>query len=414
LKRYAADRANGHFTQATQVSQSSGHKVAVIGSGPAGLTVAFYLRKNGHEVTVFESRAKAGGMLRYGIPAYRLPEEILDKEINQVLSIGIKIEFNKRLGKDFSLEQLKAAGFEAIYVAIGLQESRKIELPGSNLEGVLWGVDFLRNVREGQEAHLKERVLVVGGGNVAVDVALTALRTGAKEVTMACLETREQMPASAWEIKQALKEGVKLMPAWGPHRILGDGKKVSGVELVQCTSVFDEQGAFCPAFGELKETVVADQVILAIGQAADLSGIAGNGQIGCKRGLVVVDPQSQQTNLAVVFAGGDVSKGPGAVIEAIAAGRKAAVVMDRFLGGDGLIEETLTEKIDMVSYNGKREKGFADLIRSQSPELAVEERVKGFREVEGCLTDDQAKQEANRCLQCDFEFKMIQQKRESK
>jgi len=414
LKRYAADRANGHFAQAAQVNKNSDRKAAVIGSGPAGLTVAFYLRKKGHDVTVFESRSKTGGMMRYGIPAYRLPEEILDKEIDQVLSIGIKVETHKKLGKDFSLEQLKAAGFEAVFIAVGLQQSRKIELQGSDLEGVLWGVDFLRNVREGQGVHLKERVLVVGGGNVAVDVALSALRIGAKEVTLACLETREQMPASAGEIKQALDEGVKLMPAWGPHRILGDGQKVTGVELVQCTSVFDEQGAFCPAFGELKETIAADQVILAIGQAADLSGIADNKQIGCERGLVVVDPQSQQTNLPGVFAGGDVSKGPGAVIEAIAAGRKAAVAMDRFLGGDGLIEETLTEKIDMVSYNGKREKGFADLIRSQSPELAVEERLKGFLEVEGCLSDEQAKQEATRCLQCDFEFKMIQQKRESK
>ncbi|RPI74707.1 MAG: hypothetical protein EHM45_17675 [Desulfobacteraceae bacterium] len=294
------------------------------------------------------------------------------------------------------------------------QESRKIELQDSDLEGVLWGVDFLRNVREGKPVLLKERVLVVGGGNVAVDVALTALRTGAKEVTMACLETREQMPASAGEIEQALKEGVKLMPAWGPHRILGDGKKVSGVELVQCTSVFDEQGAFCPAFGELEETVAADQVILAIGQAADLSAITGNEKIRCERGLVVVDPQSQQTNLAWVFAGGDVSKGPGAVIEAIAASRKAAAAMDRFLGGDGLIEETLTEKIDIASYTGKRDKGFADIVRSQSPELAVEERLKGFNEVEGCLSDEQAKQEAQRCLQCDFEFKMIREKREFK
>jgi NADPH-dependent glutamate synthase beta subunit-like oxidoreductase len=414
LKRYAADKADGHFRVAAQVLKSSGRKAAVIGSGPAGLTAAFYLRKKGHEVTVFEGRSKPGGMLRYGIPAYRLPEEVLDKEISQVISIGIKLETEKKWSRDFTLEQLKADGFEAVFIAIGLQESRKIELQGSDLEGVLWGVDFLRNVREGKPAHLKERVLIVGGGNVAVDVALTALRTGAKEVTMACLETREQMPASAWEIEQALEEGVKLMPAWGPHRILGDGKKVTGVELVQCTSVFDEKGTFCPAFGDMKETVQADQVILAIGQAADLSAITGDEKIRCERGLVIVDPQNQKTNLPGIFAGGDVSKGPGAVIDAIAIGRKAADAMDRYLGGEGLTTETLTEKINMVFYDGKRAKGFADLNRSLVPELPIAERMQGFSEVEGCLTDEQAKQEANRCLQCDFEFKMIQQKREFK
>jgi NADPH-dependent glutamate synthase beta subunit-like oxidoreductase/NAD-dependent dihydropyrimidine dehydrogenase PreA subunit len=414
LKRYAADKANGHFRVAAQVLKSSGRKAAVIGAGPAGLTAAFYLKKKGHEVTVFEGRSKPGGMLRYGIPAYRLPEEVLDKEISQVIGIGIKLETDKKWGRDFTLEQLKSDGFEAVFIAIGLQESRKIELQGSDLEGVLWGVDFLGNVREGKPVLLKERVLVVGGGNVAVDVALTALRTGAKNVTMACLETREQMPASAWEIEQALDEGVKLMPAWGPHRILGDGQKVTGVELVQCTSVFDEKGAFCPAFGEMKETVQADQVILAIGQAADLSAAAGASKLRCERGLIIVDPLNLQTSLPGVFAGGDVSKGPGAVIDAIAVGRKAADAMDRYLGGEGLGIETLTKKIDMVSYDGKRVKGFADLCRSAAPELPVAERLKGFMEVEGCLTDEQAKQEAARCLQCDFEFQMIRQKRESK
>ncbi|MCJ7595656.1 MAG: FAD-dependent oxidoreductase, partial [Desulfobacterales bacterium] len=176
LKRYAADKANGLFETVSKVNENTGRQVAVIGAGPAGLTAAFYLRKKGHDVTVFEGRSKPGGMMRYGIPYYRLPEEILDKEINQFLSIGIKLETNRRLGKDFSLEKLKEDGFDAVFIATGLQESRKIDIEGAEMEDVFWGVDFLRGVSEGKDIHLKEKVLVVGGGNVAVDVALTALR----------------------------------------------------------------------------------------------------------------------------------------------------------------------------------------------------------------------------------------------
>src|SRR4030042_2149890 len=171
LKRYAADRADGTFQVAAQVKGNTGHKVAVIGAGPAGLSAAFYLRKKGHEVTVFDAMPKPGGMMRYGIPFYRLPEEVLEKEINQVLSIGIRLHTNKTLGKGFTFEDLKAQGFEAIFIATGLQASRKIKIEGADLPDVFWGVEFLRDLSEGKEVRLKKRVLVVGGGNVAVDVA---------------------------------------------------------------------------------------------------------------------------------------------------------------------------------------------------------------------------------------------------
>ncbi|MBN1103829.1 MAG: FAD-dependent oxidoreductase [Deltaproteobacteria bacterium] len=409
LKRYAADKADGAFQAATGVREPTGHRVAVIGSGPAGLSVAFYLRKRGHEVNVLEAREKPGGMMRYGIPSYRLPEEVLDKEIGRVLGLGIGMETGKRLGRDFTLDQLKAEGYEAVFIATGLQESRRIELEGSDLQDVLWGVDFLSRVSEGKEVRLKNRVLVVGGGNVAVDVALTALRVGAKEVTMACLESREEMPASAWEIEQALEEGVRIMPSWGPHRIIGENGQVRAVELVTCTCVFDEKGNFCPAFGETRETVEADQVILAIGQAADLSFLAEKGEVKCERGLVVADPQTHETGMAGVYAGGDVSKGPGAIVDAVAAGRRAAEAIDRFLGGDGAIEETIAERPDTVSYTGKRDKGFADLARESVPHLPLEERRNSFREVDLCLSDEQAVTEARRCLQCDLEVRLARQ-----
>ncbi len=409
LKRYAADKAGDVFERNTRVADSTGKKAAVVGAGPAGLTAAFYLRKKGHQVTVFEARPKAGGMMRYGIPFYRLPEEVLDSEIDRVLGIGIELETGKRLGKDMDLEALRT-DYDAVFLAPGLQKSRKIDLAGSDAPDVLWGVDFLSDVSEGKEISLKERVVVVGGGNVAVDVALTALRKGAREVTMACLEKREEMPANDWEIEQAVEEGVRLMPAWGPGKILTRDGAVSGLELVQCASVFDENGAFCPAFNDLKETVDADQVILAVGQAADLS-FAEGADLTVTRGLISMDGESMETGMTGVFAGGDAGKGPGAIIDAIAAGRRAASAMDRFLGGDGNIEETLAERPDTSSYDGTRERGFADRVRVTAPELPVQERHKGFDEVEGCLDDEQAVQEATRCLSCDLEFCLVKDAR---
>ena len=406
LKRYAADKGGELFEAAAQVKGETGRKAAVVGSGPAGLSAAFYLRKKGHKIKVFEARQKPGGMMRYGIPFYRLPEDVLDREIGRVLSTGIELETGKKLGRDFTFDGLKEEGFEAVFIATGLQESRKIEVEGSGLEGVLWGVDFLADVSEGREIRLEDRVLVVGGGNVAVDVALTALRTGAKAVTMACLEKRDEMPAGSWEIEQALEEGVALLPSWGPQRIVGENGKVKAVELVTCTCVFDEKGNFCPAFGEEKKTVEADQVILAVGQAADLSFVPGNGRIRIERGLIAIDEETHETAMPGVFAGGDVGRGPGALIDAIAAGRRAASSMDKFLGGDGMIDERFVERIEEDSYTGKRERGFADLARSAPPALPLEERRLTFNEVERCFSDEQAVIEAKRCLQCDFEVKL--------
>jgi len=406
LKRYAGDKAGDVFTRAAKTKESTGHKVAVIGAGPAGLTAAFYLRKKGHGVTIFEGRSKPGGMMRYGIPFYRLPENVLEKEIHQVLSIGIELETDKRLGKDFDLNRLKENGYEAVFVATGLQESRKIELEGAQLGDVSWGVDFLSDISEGKEIAMKERLLVVGGGNVAVDVALTALRVGAVDVTMACLESREEMPANPWEVEMTLEEGVKLMTSWGPKKIIEVDGKVAGVELVQCASVFDNEGNFCPAFNDVIETVDADQVILAIGQAGNFSFIDDNEKIRVESGLISIDEATLETDMPGVFAGGDVAQGPGAIIDAIAAGRRAASSIDKFLGGDGDIEETLVQTSAPESYTGKRERGFADLTRTDMPSLPIAERHAGFPEVDLCFEDEQAIQEANRCLQCDLELSL--------
>jgi len=387
LKRYVADNVSDVSEQMSPIAQDTGHKIAVIGAGPAGLTAAFYLRKKGHHVTIFEERAEPGGMMRFGIPDYRLPRQVVEKEINQVLDLGIALQTNTKLGRDFDINQLKADWYEAVFLSLGAQQSRTIDLAGSELEDVFWGLDFLREVNEGKEMTLKQKVVVIGGGNVAVDVALTAFRCGAEEVILACLECREEMPANAWEIEEAIEEGVTIMPSWGPRKIIDDHGKVSRVELVRCTSVFDENDNFCPTFANITETVAADQVILAIGQATDFSGVDDALAFKIENGLIVIDETTLETNVPGIFAGGDVSKAPGSIIDAIAAGRRAACSIDAFLGGDGDISEDKPEHADSgteeAPYTGKREKGFADLKREAMPTLPCSERHSGFAEVSG-------------------------------
>lgn len=315
--------------------------MAIIGSGPAGLTAAFYLKKMGHHVTVFEARPLPGGMMRYGIPDYRFPLSVVEKEIQDILDLGIELKEGKTLGKDFTIDDLKDEGYEAIFLAVGSQLSRKIELEGSDLTDVLWGVDFLYQIKEGEDIRLKDRVMVIGGGNVAFDVALTALRCGADNVTMACLEKRDEMPADEWEIDQAIEEGVEILTAWGPNKILSKGALVTGIELKGCSSVFDREGNFYPTYDERRKVVETEQVILAIGQASDLSFITSGSPITIQRGLIAVDQESLETGMQTIFAGRDISQAPGAIIHAITAGRKAASSIDRMLGGDGDIEETL-------------------------------------------------------------------------
>jgi len=416
LKRYVADKVGEVSEEGIPIANDTGHKIAIVGAGPAGLTAAFYLKKKGHHVTVFEQRVEPGGMMLFGIPDYRLPREVVEKEIKQIINIGIELHTEKKLGKDFTFDTLKADGYKAIFLAVGAQLSKTIDLAGADLEDIFWGVDFLREVNEGKQIVLKEKILVVGGGNVAVDVALTAFRCGAKEVTLACLEKREQMPANAWEVEEAIEEGVTIMPSWGPRRILRDNGKVSQVELVRCTSVFDENDNFCPTFASITETVVADQVILAIGQATDLSFVDDTMPLKVENGLIVIDEMTLATETPGIFAGGDVATAPGSIIDAIAAGRRAARSIDLFLGGDGDISEGTMQNvgsgIEEPPYTGKREKGFADLKREPMPTLQVSERHHGFGEVEFGLTDDQAKQEAKRCLQCDLELYLAQEGRE--
>lgn len=406
LKRYAADREKGLWSQASEIKAHTGKKVAVVGSGPAGLTAAFYLKKQGHGVTVFEARDNAGGMMRYGVPAYRLPRNEVEKEIKNILDMGIEFRPNQKLGSDFTLSKLGDEGFDAVFLGIGAQLSRRIPLEGSELPDVLWGVDFLGQVAGGAEVPLKNRVIVIGGGNVAVDVALSAFRCGAKEVVMACLEAVEEMPAHSWEVEGALEEGVQLLPSWGPKRIMSENGRVTGIELVRCTSVFDDQKRFNPSFDQtVLKVVQGDQVILAIGQASDLSCLEEESAISQNRGLIVVNQETMETGKKGVYSGGDVVSVPGAIIHAIEAGRKAAASIDKALGGGGVIDEVLFARGPANPRIG-RDEDFASWRRIKAAELETEGRRTGFQEICLGFDDYQAVAEAKRCLQCDLRLQM--------
>jgi NADPH-dependent glutamate synthase beta subunit-like oxidoreductase len=401
LKRYAADGDKGLWKNENPIAADTGKKVAIVGAGPAGLTAAFYLRKKGHAVTIFDAAEAAGGMMRYGIPEYRLPREILETEINEVLDLGIDLRRGRVLGKDITLDQLTNNGYDAVFLGVGAQNSRRIPLEGSNVPEVLWGVEFLRRVGAGKKIELKDNVVVIGGGNIAVDAAMTALRCGAGDVKMACLECLDEMPASPWELEAAQAEGVEIMPSWGPDRLITEDGNVTRMDLVECTCVFHEQGQFCPEFSETKACIPVDQVILAVGQAADLSFLEDNNQIKVDRGLIVVNQDSLETDMKGIYAGGDITQAPGAIIYAIAAGRQAAASIDKALGGAGDIDEVLFPRGNPDARLG-RDEGFVSWAREKVPELDAAIRIKGFQEVAVGYSAEQAAREAKRCLQCDL------------
>ena len=302
-------------------------EIAVVGSGPAGLTAAWALAKAGLKVTVYESLPVLGGMLKNGIPGYRLPKDVVDAEIAKIESLGIEMRVNTPVDGAF-FEGLREKN-AAVFVASGAFSSRKLRVEGESLPGVVPALDFLREFNFTGGADLAgKKVVVVGGGNVATDAAGAAARCGAASVKLFCLEGRDEMPAHAWEIEEAAKAGVELNPGWGPRAITG-GDKAAGVEFVQCTSVFDENKRFSPQFNEKKtQAVEADLVITAIGQSPDL-GFLGGG-VDILRGAVEVDPYTMETGLPGVFAGGDAIAGA-SLLEAILTGKTAAASILRYL-----------------------------------------------------------------------------------
>jgi formate dehydrogenase (NADP+) beta subunit len=397
IKRAAVDKGKDTWKKKKMMAKKTGKKVAVVGAGPAGLTAAYYLATKGHEVTLFDAFPKPGGMLRYGIPEYRLPEKRLDKDIKAIMQWGLKFKGNTTIGKDITMEQLKR-DYDALFLAGGANGSLKIPLSGADKRGVLWGWDFLRDVKLGKAPKLRGVVIVVGGGNVAIDVALTARRLGAKTVHLFCLEKREEMPAHDWEIARAEEEGVFIHNAWAPKKVLGE-KSVKGVSLIRCTSVFDSACNFNPTYDEkTTHRMEGNTLILAVGQVADLSYLDKEEHIRRKKVLIEANEQDLATGERGVFAGGDVVTGPRSIIDAIAHGRKAASSIDRHLGGDGDISEVLAKPEKKVLLS--------DFVidikpRNPMPLLGTKERSTGFDQVELGLSSNQIRAEAGRCLNCD-------------
>jgi NADPH-dependent glutamate synthase beta subunit-like oxidoreductase/CO/xanthine dehydrogenase FAD-binding subunit len=373
----------------------TGKKVGIVGAGPAGLSAAFYLRRSGHQVTVFEKMKKPGGMLYYAIPPYRLPEEIISKQIKLLENIGVEIRLEVDVGKDISIDDLNKK-FDSLFLACGVQKQATLGIKGEQL--LLSGLEFLCNARLGA-AKVSSKVLVIGGGNVAIDVATVASRLGANEVYVVSLESREEMPAFRSEVDAAVAEGINLLSSWGPGRIIEVNGKITGMELIQCTSVYDDNGMFSPAFNHnVKKIVDADQVILAIGQKSDLSFIDPKLSLNIDRGLILVDPETHATGMTGVFAGGDITTGSSSVIDAIDAGRRAANSIDGYLKGAGHKEQETKVDDVVLKFN---DSCLQKSSRVKEPEVPISERMKNL-EIEdvGSLDLNTARTEANRCLNC--------------
>lgn len=385
------------------IKPATGRKVAIVGSGPAGLTCAYYLARLGHIVTIYESENIPGGMLSAAIPDYRLPIDVLEKDLYRIRKSGIEIITGKRIGRDIRFSVLTKE-YDAVFIATGAPLSKKLNLPGSELQGVMWGLDFLRDAKKNRCTCIGKNVIVIGGGNVAIDVARTAKRLGAVNVSLFCLECDEEMPAHDWEVEEARLEGVDINVSWGPNKIIGESGTVTGIELIKCTSVFDETGRFNPSFDRcvIKQTV-ADSVIFAVGQKEELPFSDEEKELYDTFMRVRASAKSSfiQLGSSSVFAGGDVVRMPGTAIDAIAAGRDAASAIDKYLGGDGNIDETLVPNKSMPKLIGRIE-SFPEITRQNMPTLPVRQRHTGFNEVEMGYSVEEAVSEARRCLQCDL------------
>lgn len=402
LKRFAAERDDGSWKHRAGNQPSTGRRVAVVGSGPAGLTAAYYLARRGHGVTVFEELPQAGGMLRAGIPEYRLPREVVNAEIRDIEETGVEIRLDTRVD---SLDDLFAQGYDAVLLAVGAHVGQKLPIPGVDAAGAVTGVEFLRQVNVGDGAQVGATVLVLGGGNVAFDCARVALRLGASEVHMACLESRDDMPASAEEIVEGEDEGIIIHDSRTFTGIRAEDGHMSGVECLLVDSFgFDDEGRIeIDAVEDSQHLLAANTVILAIGQRPDIPA-EWDLDLG-RGGTVELDSYSLETSREGVFAAGDAVSGTASVVKAIASGRKAAQAVDKFLGGSGDIDERLAPVEEPPAWLGPGE-GFAELARRGTPCTPVDDRVDSFCRILGDLDDADGVAEAERCLQCDLRLKI--------
>lgn len=399
LKRFVVDQVGAEY-KPRKVAAARGKKVAVIGSGPAGLTAAHDLARSGYGVTLLESQPEPGGMLRSGILSYRLPREVLTRDIDNILAVGVELRTNVKLGDDLLFKELHKS-YDAVVIAVGLSVSRGIPMDGSDLAGVHYAVPFLRSVNYGEPARIGNDVIVIGGGNVAVDVARCARRLGDNKVKMVCLESRDEMPAHDWEINEAVAEGVEVHCSYGPSRILGRDGHVGGFEFKEVECVFDEQGRFSPKFREDQLlTMTSDTVIFAIGQGSELDFLAESDVQLNQRGQLVFDSSTMSTSVEGVFAAGEVARGPGAAIQAIAEGHKTAAAVAAFLETGELHTVTWPTPGPLGDVPEHSKNLIGTSKRQAMPSREAAERVVDFSEVELGFSVDAAVREAQRCLTC--------------
>jgi len=404
LKRFVVE-ATGDYRIARREkmkpTEMRKEKIAIVGSGPSGLTAAYDLIKMGFPATVFERSKTPGGLLGHAIPRYRLPYSIVLEDIEDILAAGVELITGKEIGQDYSIEDLFNQGFRSILLATGLTESRTLNIPGIDSKGILLALPFLKSVLSPKPPCISERVVVIGGGNVALDVARSARRLGAEKVNIVCLESSDEMPAWEWEIDEAREEGITVMNSWGPKSVFSEDSCVKGLELKRCVSVFDADGRFNPQFDDNDTaTVPAENVIIAIGQHGDLICVKGSSlevkpgeRLGC-------DPETLATSKEGVFVCGELLTGPASSVEAVRDGHRAANAIAHYLEHKELLRQSYLELPSLDDLPDET----AEKIKKQAPVtvevLSPEKRLKEFMEIEGGFTEEEALAEARRCLAC--------------
>jgi formate dehydrogenase beta subunit len=406
LKRAALDHADEPIWRShLRPGPGTGRKVAIIGAGPAGLTAAWFLKLKGHTVVLFDSQPSPGGWLRDGIPRYRLSRAALEADVSDIVSLGVELRMGVEIGREISFARVREE-HDAVFIAAGARSAKPLPCPGSELPSVESGLELLQRLAAGERSaepsFAGEKVVVIGGGDVAMDVARTALRLQAEEVHLYCLEQRDEMPAYEREILEAELEGVVVHPGWSPALITG-AVRIERVDFCKCVSVFDRDGRFAPTIDDsVSISQDADRVFFAIGQQPALAFLdAEKGIKERSSGKIEVHSDSMQTSIAGVFAGGDVVLGPASVIEAVAHGRRAASGIDRYLGGDGDIDVPLLDDTELDAEFDTFE-DFSALERTPAPRLGVGEAVDAFSMVETGYARAAAVREAERCLRCDL------------
>ena len=409
VKRFIAERdlnAETRFIPKKTIPSLKGgfkEKIAIIGAGPAGLSCAYFLALTGYKPTIFEKNAEPGGMLRYGIPSYKLEKDLLAAEIDVIRQLGVEIRCGVEVGKDVTIEDLREQGYKGFYAAIGCQRGRKPGISGENAEGAYTAVDFLRKAGGSESFQLEGDVVVVGGGNVAIDAARVSSRCSDAKISMFCLETREKMPASNEEIEEALEEGIELNCGWGPKEILEEDGHVRGIVFKKCTRVFDAQGRFSPEYDENDTvTVPCRHVIFSVGQAIDWGHMLDNLHVELRpNGGALANKLTYQTSEPDIFVGGDVYTGPKFAIDAIAAGREGAVSLHRYVHENCTltIGRNRRDFIELDKENIKVET-YDSSSRQIPPKADVKEQAKTFRDLSQSLSEEQVKKETSRCLSC--------------